>query len=158
VPPDDTETGLTHLLVPMFAKAHSSSLKAKALLRCAVVGLAAEQFRRARGAWPASPEEIPKGILPVAPLDPFDGKPLKYVRRPDGVTIYSVGPDEHDDGGLISDRPQLPGTGMDVGFRLYDPGARDLPPPAGLIPEPPADEDAAPAILPYPREVGGGAL
>jgi len=34
------------------------------------------------------------------PLDPFDGKPLRMVRRKNGdVTLYSVGQDAKNDGG-----------------------------------------------------------
>jgi hypothetical protein len=81
-----------------------------------------------RGRWPTSLDEIPKGMLPTAPLDPFDGRPLKYGRRADGVTVYSTGPDEQDNGGNIVDGLKLTDSGTDLGFRLYDPDARGMPP------------------------------
>jgi hypothetical protein len=163
VPPDEPGTALSHLLLPGLGKLHESSLRTKAQLRCAAVGLAVEQFRRVRGRWPVSLEDLPHGLLAAVPLDPFDGKPLKYARRADGVTIYSVGLDEQDNGGAINDgsNPTEPGT--DIGFRLLNSDVRGLPPP----PRPQSDTEnlsgqqldmrrgpgARP--LPYPREIGG---
>ena len=69
-----------------------------------------------------------KDILAAVPLDPFDGKPLKYVRRADGVTVYSIGLDETDDGGTILDGGPNKLPGQDIGFRLYDVNQRGLPP------------------------------
>ncbi|MBO0700976.1 MAG: hypothetical protein J2P46_21455 [Zavarzinella sp.] len=165
VPPDEVGTALTRLLLPNLAKLHDPSLRTKAHLRCVAVGLAIEQFRQIRGRWPESLEELPRGLLPAVPLDPFDGKPLKYARRADGVTIYSIGLDEQDNGGNIVDGPRWTPDprGEDIGFRLYNPDFRALPPlprpsPGGAIDVRPGrgllDDDSRPGPLPYPREVG----
>ena len=53
---------------------------------------------------------------------------MKYVRRADGVTVYSIGPDETDDGGTIRDGGSNKWPEEDVGFRLYDVDQRGLPP------------------------------
>ena len=66
-------------------------------------------------------------LLPAIPVDPFDGQPLRYVRRDDGVTVYSIGLDEKDDGGLIPIGKVANDTPQDVGFRLYDLASRGLP-------------------------------
>src|SRR5262249_57314043 len=102
-------------------------LRGKAGLRCAVVGLALERCRLRDGRWPNSLADVPRDILADIPLDPFDGKPLKYTRRGDGVTVYSVGADGRNDGGRVIDGPDAKAPGTDVGFRLYDPKARALP-------------------------------
>jgi hypothetical protein len=122
-----TEALLSRLFVPRIARWHETSLRAKAQLRCAAAALAVERYRLATGSWPATLDAIPKDILPVFPLDPFNGKPLKYARRPDGVTVYSVGVDESDDGGAY--RPSAPASepGQDIVFRLYDPARRGQP-------------------------------
>ena len=39
-------------------------------------------------------------IPAIARIDPFSGNPLRYVLREDGYSIYSVGPDGDDDGGV----------------------------------------------------------
>jgi hypothetical protein len=36
-------------------------------------------------------------------IDPFSRKPLRYVRHPRGFTLYSVGRDRTDDGGVRRD-------------------------------------------------------
>ena len=49
--------------------------------------------------------ELVPEILPSAPIDPMDGKPLRYRRNADGTfLLYSVGADGKDDGGDA--RPQ----------------------------------------------------
>jgi len=68
--------------------------------------IALERHRLARGAYPASVDELVPGFMPQVPIDPWSGKPLGYRRvdrssdpfgRP--YLIYSLGPDGSDDGG-----------------------------------------------------------
>jgi hypothetical protein len=149
--PVDPEHRFTRLLSgSSFGKLHTASLRVKAALRCAVVGLALERCRHRDCRWPDSLAEIPRDILAEVPLDPFDGRPLKFAKRDDGVTVYSVGADGRDDGGRVIDGPDAKAPGTDVGFRLYDPKARGLPAP----PRPPAMADAGQVEFgPEPREV-----
>jgi hypothetical protein len=97
----------------------TKALETKARLRSSVAAIAVERYRLLTGDWPASLNVIPTAILPEVPIDPFDGKPLKLARRPDGVTIYSVGRNGTDDGGSEK---------SDLVFRLFDPNQRRLPP------------------------------
>lgn len=95
----------------------------KAELRCAAAALAAERYRLAQGHWPKSLDDLVPDYLPAVPADPFDGKPLRLEHLPDGLVIYSTGPDRTDDGGNIDrSHPGQPGT--DVGFQLWDPDRR----------------------------------
>jgi hypothetical protein len=92
----------------------------QAVFRSAVAGLAAEQFRRTNGHWPTSLNELFPAFLTALPRDPFDLQALRLVRVPDGIVIYSVGPDGTDDGGDV-----VPGkNGRDIGIRLWDPDKR----------------------------------
>lgn len=68
-------------------------------LRCATAALAIERFRLAHGKLPEKIDEIVPRFLPAVPLDPFDGRPLRYHRLAKGYVVYSVGGDCHDDGG-----------------------------------------------------------
>jgi hypothetical protein len=96
-------------------------------MRCLQVLLALERHRRAKGAWPAKLEALTPTLLKAVPLDPFDGKPLRYRATADGVIVYSVGPDGSDDGGNI-DRTRGPTTpGTDLGFQLWDVKSRRQP-------------------------------
>lgn len=80
-----------------------------ALMRCAATGVACERFRLVRGRWPDTLDALCPEFLPAVPLDPFDGQPLKYTKRPDGLTISATGPSG------------------DIAFRLWNPDARPKP-------------------------------
>jgi hypothetical protein len=119
---------LSALLVPAINKMHDASLRHRAVLRCAAIAIAVERYRQEHGRWPDTLAEIPKKILPAIPLDPYDGQPLRFVGRADGVTIYSIGTDEVDNGGNVSEKwSDWNKPGFDMGIRLFDPQSRGLP-------------------------------
>jgi hypothetical protein len=90
-------------------------------LRCAVVALAAERYRRDRGRWPERLQELTEAdYLRRVPTDLDSGRPLRWRRLDDGAVVYSVGPDGRDGGD-----PQ----GTDPRFRLWDVAQRRQPPP-----------------------------
>jgi hypothetical protein len=146
-----------HLAVGRLPASYTGVLKAslrnRALLRSAAVGVAVERFRILTGSWPQSLDQIPKEILSAIPLDPFDGKPLRFVKRADGVTIYSIGSDEVDNGGNFPEGARPGDAGSDIVFRLYNPDQRGLPP----LPKPKKikdDDEGLPfQIGPEPRVV-----
>jgi hypothetical protein len=91
----------------------------QALLRCAAAALAVERYRLAMGRWPEKLTDLTPDYFATVPLDPFDGKPVRFKRQKDGVVVYSIGPDGTDDGGSFETlNAFLPGT--DIGFRLWD--------------------------------------
>jgi len=115
-------------LPPELTKVCNAHLRAHAHLAAAAAGIACERYRLAHQRWPASLAEVVKaGFLDSVPADPLDGQPLRIVRLKDGVAVYSPGFDRHDDGGNI-DRDLPFNTGVDLGFRLWDPAARRQPP------------------------------
>lgn len=63
---------------------------------------AVQDFRLGRGHYPASLDELTPGYVRTLPIDPGDGAALRYVPDADrqGFTLYSVGPDGEDDGGV----------------------------------------------------------
>jgi hypothetical protein len=132
--------------VPAVNKVAEASRRVQADQRCALVALAAERYRRDHGRWPASLDQLAPDYLKAVPADPYDGKPLRYQRRPDGVIIYSVGPDREDNGGALN-RSRPLDKGIDYGFRLWDvdrrrqPAAEVLPPPVENFAPP---DEAAP--------------
>jgi len=59
------------------------------------------------------------------PLDPFDGKRMKIKRTEHGLIVYSIGPDEIDNGGTpIDQAKRLPGQSIpqtgDITFEVPD--------------------------------------
>lgn len=65
-----------------------------------VAGLALELYRRETGRWPETLGALVPRYMPSVPRDPFDGKPLRYVRVSGVPTLYSIGADARDDGGV----------------------------------------------------------
>ena len=106
-----------------------SSLRTRALLRCATVALAAERHRINRGEWPRVLADLVPEHLASVPLDPFDAAPLRYRRTDTGAVIYSVGSDGRDDGG---DATIPPGeyAPRDIVFTLWSVDQRRQPPKA----------------------------
>jgi hypothetical protein len=99
-------------------KVGGAYVRITAQTRAARVMLAAERFRLRHGRWPETLDELVPEFLDKVPIDPFDGKPLRWLRKSDGWTIYSVSKDGLDNEGNLSDRYLLPG--VDLGYRLYD--------------------------------------
>jgi hypothetical protein len=116
------------LLMPAQVKVTDASLRTQGVLHSGAVAIACERFARINKRWPNTLDEIPKSILAKIPSDPFTGKPLIYKRLPDGIMVYTVGPDGIDNGGDLTGT-----TGMnsarptDFGVRLYDLNKRGLP-------------------------------
>jgi hypothetical protein len=126
---------ITRLLLPAVSKASEAVRRKHAMLRCTIVALAAERYRREKKTWPDKIDQLCPQFLAAVPLDPFDGKPLRYRRVRDGVVIYSAGHDVVDNGGNL-DREHLSSPGVDLGFRLWDVPQRRQPP----RPKPPPPE------------------
>jgi hypothetical protein len=98
-----------------------------ALLRAATIATAIERYRdRHDGSLPTSLADLAPAFLGSIPIDPYSGKPLRYVPHPDRYIVYSLGPDERDDGGVslkqrLTGRPKAlpPDTSpFDIGFEV----------------------------------------
>jgi hypothetical protein len=100
----------------------------QALLRCAQVALAAERFRLRHKRWPNELQELVPAFLPAVLLDPHVNQPLRLARREDGIAVYSVGPDREDHGGAFLHEGEGQQVKSDLGFRLWNPDKRGLPP------------------------------
>ncbi len=84
-----------------------AELISQALLRATLVALACERYRVEYDRWPETLDTlVAEKLLPSLPIDPVDGKPLRYRRNAEGIVIYSIGLDEKDDKGTIV-RPPL---------------------------------------------------
>lgn len=71
----------------------------------AIAGAAVRHHQLSTGALPTTPIEslalLPGGL----PIDPFSGVPLRAAEYDEGLRLYSIGPDETDNGGAISYDP-----------------------------------------------------
>jgi len=59
-----------------------------------------ELYRLEHGKFPEVLEELCPGFIASVPIDPFDGLPMKYRAEDGTYSIYSVGPNLIDDGGV----------------------------------------------------------
>jgi hypothetical protein len=106
---------IIHDVAPYAVSVITLELMETARLATASCSLAVERYRLARGALPETLRDLVPTYIPDVPLDPFDGKPLRYKHLERGYAVYSVGPDGNDDGG----------TGPQPGVR----GKPNTPPP-----------------------------
>jgi hypothetical protein len=118
---------LTAFVDVVLSQLEKTTQASQAYLRCAIAIIAVERYRQANGKWPTGWNEVvAAGLLPETPTDVYDGKPLRIVRKPDGLVVYSIGPDGVDDGGQLKKE-----VGMiwppDIGFRLWDVDKRRQP-------------------------------
>jgi hypothetical protein len=126
------------LLLPSVVKMNQAWRRHLGQVRALDTLVAVERYRLKNGKWPENLEDIPGEFLPAVPLDPYDGKPVRYRRTADGVVVYVLGENLKDDGGLV-ERPA--GVPPDWGYRLWDVSQRRQPPP--LAPKP-AGHDPGP--------------
>ena len=90
-----------------------------ALCRVARTALAVEGFREAEKRLPESLGELVPKYIDAVPLDPFDGKPLRFKKREKGYVVYSIGEDGTDDDGIGPPKSSGPiDDGLDVPFRV----------------------------------------
>jgi hypothetical protein len=109
----------TLMLVPQLGQQLDSHLKAEASFTLARTAIACERYRLVHGKLPAKLDDLTPEFLAEPPLDPCNGKPLRYVDDARGVQLYSVGADGVDGGGAAAARS---GAALfappDIAFRL----------------------------------------
>ena len=72
----------------------------RARLRTAQTALAIERHRLSnQGKLPASLSALVPKYLSAVPVDPFDGRPIRFKTKADGYVVYSIGPDLADNDG-----------------------------------------------------------
>jgi hypothetical protein len=119
---------IVRLLAPALGSIFAVCERSRTQLRCAIVAVAAERYRRDKGKWPDKLETLHSSdYLKKVPTDPFDGKPLRMSSRDDGLVIYSVGADGEDNGGFLNPT-NANAKGSDLGFRLWNTDKRRQPP------------------------------
>ena len=85
------------------------------LVRAAV---ACEIYEREHGEYPSSLDALVPGIIAKVPVDPFDGRPVRYRRKGKHLVLWSVGRDKKDAGGV----ERSPGSGEpDIVLELHAP-------------------------------------
>ncbi len=78
-------------------------LRTQTQLTVARTALAVERHRLARGKVPEELAELVPQYLGQIPVDPFDGRPLRYRRTESGYLLYTILEDGQDNGGRQKD-------------------------------------------------------
>ena len=91
---------IAKLTVPSFTPIIVKYRRRSVELRATAVVLALRQYEQAEHHSPQTLQDLVPKYLSEIPVDPFDGKPLRYRLRADGRWIvYSVGPNQLDENG-----------------------------------------------------------
>jgi hypothetical protein len=106
---------LTQMVFPVYGRADWSKRKAAATLAVDRAALAIEAFKAQTRRYPDTLKQV-EALGWDLPDDPLSGKPLLYRRKGDGFTVWSVGPNMKDDGGVEYD----PSQNMDYTSGPYD--------------------------------------
>jgi len=90
--------------------------KASLKLRAARIAIAVERFRLAQGRLPDELSELVGQYIDEVPLDPFDGKQIRYRKLKKGFEVYGVGEDLVDS--LASEPNDIDQAFDDITFRV----------------------------------------
>jgi hypothetical protein len=134
---------LAALLLSSSTKMNQACRRKLGVVRSMQTLLACERYRLKHGKWPDKLDDLTPAFLDRVPLDPVDGKPIRYKKLPDGVMVYVVGDDGIDNGGNLPRRgSSWGGADIDVGYQLWDVSKRRQPAPP--TPRRPEDEAGGP--------------
>lgn len=93
---------LTSMLAPALSRFFDQYIQSEARVRLATLARAVCMYRAKNNAYPKDLDALMPAYLSDIPLDPFDDKPLRMKSSAAGVTLYSIGSNETDDGGQTS--------------------------------------------------------
>ncbi len=88
---------LVTMMLPKLEMSFSRATRCEVDLRATGVVCALTGYARVHGEPPEHLDQLVPDFLPAVPLDPFDGKPLRYRREGSEWVIWSVGSDLKDD-------------------------------------------------------------
>ena len=90
---------LLRQFIPVYGNCITSDLRNITQLNIGQVAIAIERYRLKNNKLPDSLDKIVPDYIDSIPLDPYDGKELRYKKLDKGFVVYSIGEDQIDDGG-----------------------------------------------------------
>jgi len=100
-----TRNFIAGLFMDSLAASARKATREQASVDLARGAIALERYRLAHGEFPESLDALAPQFIAQVPHDIFGGQPLHYRRTDDGqFVLYSVGPNEKDDGGITGHR------------------------------------------------------
>ncbi len=90
-------------------------------IRLILTMIAIKRYQMKYKILPKKLTDLVPGFMKSVPLDPFDGKPLRYKIIKGGFVVYSIGNDSTDDGGNVGERWFILKPGQDLGYKIKCP-------------------------------------
>jgi hypothetical protein len=115
---------LVGMILPVLETTYSRATRCDADLRATAVVCALTGYARVRGVPPERLDQLVPDFLTAVPIDPFDGKPLRYRREGAGWVVWSVGSDMKDDNAAWHEFKYRKGEerkGGDIYFKSTEP-------------------------------------
>jgi hypothetical protein len=82
----------------------AKTVRGSVMNQCAITGCALERHRLQKGTYPKTLDALVPDFLPAVPIDPMDGKPIRYAQTDNGLfRLWSVGDDREDQNGRRKD-------------------------------------------------------
>lgn len=97
--PDHPPGVLTSLISPNFGAADLRISELEAMDTLYQTAIAIRKYQIQHRQFPNSLKDLVPKFLVSAPIDPFTGQPLLFLKDADGIVLYSVGADLKDNGG-----------------------------------------------------------
>ncbi len=95
---------LGRIIMPVVTKSYDKDLQCRAVLWGVETVACLEAYKLDHGAYPESLDALAPEYMPEIALDPWTDAPMAYRLTADGYTLYAVGPDRTDDGGVTAKR------------------------------------------------------
>ena len=101
----------------------NAGIKAEARQNCCIAAIAVQRYRLKHGTLPKTLTDLQDFVPNEDPskssrlVDPFDGQPLRFKARGNGVLIYSIGDNRVDDNGEVEKKGQQTG---DIGYLILE--------------------------------------
>lgn len=116
------------IVAPSLRRAAELWVRSEGMQRALLTAIACERYRLKHGKWPEKLDALVPDYFDAVPLDPFDEKPIRFARIPEGTKVWSIGEDFVDNGGdvrrLDPDPKKRP---TDWGWVILDPPLRNRP-------------------------------
>lgn len=110
---------LTSTLMPPLGELAAGAARGDARREAVRLGLALYRYQAKHGRFPEKLDELVPEFLSAVPRDPFDGRPMRMKPSARGVTVYSVGVQPAESGGLFFD---LERTAGEISFTVPEQG------------------------------------
>jgi len=109
---------LARMVLPAYGRTLAQQARYNATLDTFKLALALKIYKQQHGHYPDTLAPLAPEVIKELPLDPFTGKDYIYRRESKGFIVYSVGPNEKDNGGVYD--PKQSTKYDDIAFKVIN--------------------------------------